>query len=176
MINCNKIQVDGLSFKQYVAINKLVLAKLATPETKKTQILKAILLILIICGIISVFISFFLSKDVANDSFITFFISYFLATLLYLGLAKYNGYGILKKAYNQSMMIKNGYDISFGVDSYKIEYNKTCKISNYSAIDTRKKYNDIWVFSIGITYFWVRDEDLVATGANDEIKRLLQIA
>lgn len=71
-------------------------------------------------------------------------------------------------------MIKNGYDISFGVDSYKIEYNKTCTITNYSAIDTRKKYNDIWVFSLGLTYFWLRDEDLA--GADEEVKRLLEIA
>lgn len=59
MTTCNKIHIDGLSFKQYVAINKLALSKLAVPQTRKKRILKYIFGILIIFAIVSVLILFF---------------------------------------------------------------------------------------------------------------------
>ncbi|UXM96192.1 hypothetical protein N5853_06165 [Bartonella sp. HY329] len=176
MIKYNTVHVEGLTFQEFLSVNKAVLIQFKrsnkTPSLTK-QLVRLLIVVIATFIIVTLLTRYVIDKSYVNNSMVFVVV---LAWFIFIVLGRFNNYVALKDYYNQSYMMKNGFDLTFGADSYKSEYNDIYSICNYKAIDSRTKYNNIWILIIDRTFFWVREEDLAATGAPNEVKRLLQIS
>lgn len=176
MIKYNTVHVEGLSFQEFLSVNKAVLIQLK--KSNKTLSFKKQLVRMLIVAIATFIIVTLLTRYVIDKSYVnnSMMIGAALAWFAFFVLGRFNNYVALKDHYNQSYMLKNGFDLTFGADSFNSEHSGIYSRSNYDVINCRIKYNNIWILIIDRTFLWVREEDLAATGAPNEVKRLLQIA